>query len=109
MTRIRMHADEVFTDVALVRRLLAAQFPRWADLTIEPVPSYGTDHDIYRLGVDLRAAAPDRLGHRAGNPGSPVVAEARAAPAAPPAGAPRDGATGGDVPVRLVGLRVAAR
>jgi aminoglycoside phosphotransferase (APT) family kinase protein len=43
MTRIRMHADEVFTDAALVRRLLAAQFPHWAHLPIEPVSSYGTD------------------------------------------------------------------
>jgi len=37
-----MHADEVDTDVSLVRRLLAAQFPHWADLPIEPVPSAGT-------------------------------------------------------------------
>src|SRR5947207_15588891 len=56
-----MHADEVDTDVALVRRLLAAQFPRWADLAIEPVVSYGTDHDIYRLGDDLAARLP-RIG-----------------------------------------------
>jgi len=61
MPRIRMHADEVFTDVALVRRLLAAQFPHWAHLTIEPVPSYGTDHDIYRLGADLCVRLP-RIG-----------------------------------------------
>src|SRR5437763_16074234 len=53
-----MHADEVDTDVALVRRLLAAQFPRWADLGIEPVVSYGTDHDIYSLGDDLAARLP---------------------------------------------------
>lgn len=58
MTRIRMHADEVFTDVALVRRLLAAQFPHWADLPIEPVSSSGTDHDIYRLGAELCVRLP---------------------------------------------------
>ena len=45
-----MHADEISTDVDLVRRLLAAQFPQWANLPIERVASYGTDHDIYRLG-----------------------------------------------------------
>jgi aminoglycoside phosphotransferase (APT) family kinase protein len=53
-----MHADEVETDVALVRRLLAAQFPEWAELEITPVESYGTDHDIYRLGRQLAARLP---------------------------------------------------
>jgi aminoglycoside phosphotransferase (APT) family kinase protein len=57
----RMHAGEVETDVALVRRLLAGQFPRWAGLPIEPVESYGTDHDIYRLGDHLAARLP-RIG-----------------------------------------------
>lgn len=61
MAAAKMHADEVDTDVALVRRLLAAQFPHWADLAIEPVLSYGTDHDIYRLGNRLAARLP-RLG-----------------------------------------------
>jgi len=56
-----MHADEVVTDVALVRRLLAGQFPHWANLTIDPVVSYGTDHDIYRLGDHLAARLP-RIG-----------------------------------------------
>jgi aminoglycoside phosphotransferase (APT) family kinase protein len=61
MARIRMHADEIHTDVALVRRLLAGQFPHWADLPIDPVESYGTDHDIYRLGDHLAARLP-RIG-----------------------------------------------
>ena len=56
-----MHADEIGTDVALVRRLLAGQFPHWADLTITRVASYGTDHDIYRLGDHLAARLP-RIG-----------------------------------------------
>lgn len=56
-----MHADEIDTDVELVRRLLAGQFPHWADLAIEPVVSYGTDHDIYRLGDELAARLP-RIG-----------------------------------------------
>ena len=53
-----MHADEIETDASLVRRLLADQFPRWADLSITPVPSYGTDHDIYRLGDELVVRLP---------------------------------------------------
>jgi hypothetical protein len=35
----KMHADEVHTDAALVRRLLAGQLPQWADLPIERVAS----------------------------------------------------------------------
>jgi aminoglycoside phosphotransferase (APT) family kinase protein len=58
MGATRMDADEVETDVALVRRLLAGQFPHWADLPVEPVASYGTDHDIYRLGEHLAARLP---------------------------------------------------
>lgn len=48
-----MHADELHTDVPLVRRLLAAQFPQWAALPIEPVSSSGTDNALYRLGADM--------------------------------------------------------
>ena len=54
----RMHSDEVDTDASLVRRLLAAQFPQWADLPIEPVHSAGTDNAIYRLGHDMAVRLP---------------------------------------------------
>ena len=53
-----MHADEVATDASLVRRLLAAQFPDWAGLPIERVPSSGTDNAIYRLGDDMAVRLP---------------------------------------------------
>ena len=56
----RMHADEVDTDVALVRRLLAGQFPHWAELPIEPVLPFGTDNALYRVGDDLLARLPRR-------------------------------------------------
>ncbi|MDH4103498.1 MAG: aminoglycoside phosphotransferase family protein [Thermoleophilia bacterium] len=48
-----MHVDEVSTDVALARRLVAAQFPEWAALGLEPVRSSGTDNALYRLGADM--------------------------------------------------------
>ncbi len=54
----KMHADEVDIDVDLVRRLLAAQFPQWEDLAIEPVPSAGTVNAIYRLGDDMAVRLP---------------------------------------------------
>ncbi|CAM3592072.1 aminoglycoside phosphotransferase family protein [Kibdelosporangium persicum] len=53
-----MHADEIPTSVALVRRLLAAQFPQWADLPISRVTSSGTVNALYRLGEDLVVRLP---------------------------------------------------
>ena len=53
-----MHANEVETDIALVRRLLAARMPEWAGLSIAPVRSGGTDHAIYRLGGDMAVRLP---------------------------------------------------
>ncbi len=53
-----MHEDEVDTDVSLVGRLLAAQFPQWTDLPIEPVRSAGTVNAIYRLGDDMAVRLP---------------------------------------------------
>jgi aminoglycoside phosphotransferase (APT) family kinase protein len=57
----KMHADELLTDVPLVQRLLAAQFPEWAALPIERVPSSGTDNALYRLGDDMVVRLP-RIG-----------------------------------------------
>jgi aminoglycoside phosphotransferase (APT) family kinase protein len=54
----KMHADEVAIESALVGRLLAAQFPHWADLPVEPVPSAGTNNAIYRLGDGLAVHLP---------------------------------------------------
>lgn len=53
-----MHADEVPTDVALVRRLLAVQFPHWAGLPVVPFPSGGTVNAVYRLGDDMAVRLP---------------------------------------------------
>lgn len=58
MSAARMHADEVDTDASLVRRLLAAQFPHWADLPIQPVRSAGTDNALYRLGENMAVRLP---------------------------------------------------
>lgn len=53
-----MHDDEVQTSVDLVRRLLVDQAPQWADLPLVLVESYGTDHDIYRLGDTMCVRLP---------------------------------------------------
>src|SRR5215204_4443534 len=61
MSRTKMHADEIETSITLVHRLLSGQFPQWADLPTALVPSYGTDHDIYRIGDHMAARLP-RIG-----------------------------------------------
>lgn len=48
-----MHPGEVEIDADLVRRLLATQLPKWAELPLERVRSSGTDHAIYRLGAEM--------------------------------------------------------
>lgn len=53
-----MHEDQVPTSVDLVRRLLAAQHPHWADLPVTPVAEAGTDHALYRLGEELLVRLP---------------------------------------------------
>lgn len=53
-----MHADEIHTDVALVARLVAGQFPHWAHLPIQRVASAGTDNALYRLGDDMVVRLP---------------------------------------------------
>jgi aminoglycoside phosphotransferase (APT) family kinase protein len=53
-----MHHDELDIDASLVRRLLASQFPRWAELPIERIEPTGTDNAIYRLGEDMVVRLP---------------------------------------------------
>ena len=55
-----MHPDELDIDPGLVRRLLAAQFPDWAGLPLEPVFPRGTDNRLFRLGDDLVVRLPCR-------------------------------------------------
>ncbi|HEX4680162.1 MAG TPA: aminoglycoside phosphotransferase family protein [Gaiellaceae bacterium] len=63
----KMHEDELDTDEALVRRLLAAQFPHWAELPIQALPVGGTDNAIYRLGDELSVRLPRRADWAAGS------------------------------------------
>jgi aminoglycoside phosphotransferase (APT) family kinase protein len=50
---VPMHAEEIEIDDALVRHLVATQFPELADRQIMRVEPWGTDNAIYRLGDDL--------------------------------------------------------
>src|SRR3712207_4667561 len=52
------HTDRIHIDATLVRRLVAAQFPRWADLPIRPVEHDGWDNTTFRLGEDMSVRLP---------------------------------------------------
>lgn len=58
MPNANMHPDEVTTDIALVKRLIAAQLPQWSQLPVQPVLSSGTDNALYRLGHDMVVRLP---------------------------------------------------
>ncbi|MDG4861078.1 aminoglycoside phosphotransferase family protein [Streptomyces sp. T-3] len=45
-------------DAALVKRLLAAQFPQWSELPVTPVEVDGWDNRTYRLGDDKTVRLP---------------------------------------------------
>ncbi|MEY9855606.1 aminoglycoside phosphotransferase (APT) family kinase protein [Catenulispora sp. GAS73] len=50
-------------DVALVERLIAAQFPQWAGLPVTPVELDGWDNRTYRLGADMTVRLPTAAGY----------------------------------------------
>jgi aminoglycoside phosphotransferase (APT) family kinase protein len=53
-----MHESQVDVRPGELRRLLTSQFPEWAELAIDRVPSSGTDNTIYRLGDELVVRLP---------------------------------------------------
>lgn len=50
-------------DAALVKRLIAAQFPQWSDLPVTPVEVDGWDNRTYRLGDGMTARLPTAAGY----------------------------------------------
>ncbi|MEJ7795334.1 MAG: aminoglycoside phosphotransferase family protein [Nocardioides sp.] len=52
--------------INLVRRLVAAQFPRWAGLSVRSVPRQGNDNRTFRLGEELSCRLPSAAGYVAG-------------------------------------------
>jgi aminoglycoside phosphotransferase (APT) family kinase protein len=53
-----MHDDRLAIDAETVRRLVAAQFPAWADLPVRAVRRDGWDNSTFRLGAGLKARLP---------------------------------------------------
>jgi aminoglycoside phosphotransferase (APT) family kinase protein len=58
ITRNDINAD-------LVRRLVAAQFPQWADLPIRPVQFGGWDNRTFHLGEEMSVRLPSAAGYAA--------------------------------------------
>ncbi|MGS2590031.1 aminoglycoside phosphotransferase family protein [Streptomyces hebeiensis] len=54
----QMHPGTHPIDDGLVRRLVAGQFPQWAELAIQRFPSGGTVNAMYRLGDDMVVRLP---------------------------------------------------
>jgi aminoglycoside phosphotransferase (APT) family kinase protein len=50
--------DREDIDVALVERLISAQFPQWADLPISPAVPQGWDNKTFRLGAEMSIRLP---------------------------------------------------
>ncbi len=53
-----MHGNKLDIDVSLVSRLVAKQFPQWANLAIRPVESGGWDNRIFHLGEHMTVRLP---------------------------------------------------
>lgn len=77
-----MHANEVEVDEALARRLLAAQFPEWADRPVTRIEPAGTVNAVFRVGADLALRLP-RLDGRTKAGGKEIEWLPRLAPLLP--------------------------
>jgi aminoglycoside phosphotransferase (APT) family kinase protein len=95
-------------DVPLVRRLIAAQFPEWADLPIRLVAFGGCDNRTFHLGghmsVRLPSAAPYALQVAKEHRWLPKLTPLLPLPIPGPSG---DGTPGRRLPLALVRLPLA--
>jgi len=58
------HIDREDIDVSLVSRLVATQFPHWADLPVKPVELGGWDNRTFHLGDQMTVRLPSAKGYR---------------------------------------------
>ena len=64
-TEVPVPADKLEIDAPLVGRLVAAQFPQWAELPIEPVEPGGWDNRTFRLGSEMSVRLPSHQAYAA--------------------------------------------
>jgi aminoglycoside phosphotransferase (APT) family kinase protein len=55
---MKMHANEIETNVALVSTLIASQFPQWQNLLVTPFESSGSSNKLYQLGDTMVVRMP---------------------------------------------------
>src|SRR2546429_8094373 len=53
-----MDEEQPVIDATLVRRMVAAQFPRWAELPVRPAAARGWDNRIFHLGEHMIVRLP---------------------------------------------------
>jgi aminoglycoside phosphotransferase (APT) family kinase protein len=53
-----MHSGQLSVSFATVRGLIAAQFPQWAGLSVQPVAGAGTANAVFRIGQEVVARFP---------------------------------------------------
>ncbi|MEV4347473.1 aminoglycoside phosphotransferase family protein [Actinoplanes sp. NPDC049596] len=73
-----LHEDEIPVSEAIVRSLIVAQCPQWADLPLSPAGG-GTENTMYRLGSSLLVRLPRSVGRAA-----PLLTEQRWLPVLAP-------------------------
>ena len=59
----KLKAGKFDVDAALVGRLVAGQFPQWADLPVTPVADDGWDNWTFRLGDRMKVRLPSASGY----------------------------------------------
>ena len=55
-----MSANRMDIDISLVARLVAEQFPKWANLSIKAVEPGGWDNKTFRLGETMSLRSPGK-------------------------------------------------
>jgi len=71
----KMHAHQIDVTADDVKRLISAQFPRWAAETVVRVPSYGTTNAMFKLGADKVVRLPFIPGDGVGVPVESAILE----------------------------------
>lgn len=55
------NTDKIHVDTSLIRRLIATQFPQWADFPIKPIKAGGWDNRTFHLGEYMTVRLPSAV------------------------------------------------
>jgi len=100
-----MDVEQPVIDDTLVRRMVAAQFPQWADFPVRSAAVGGWDNKTFHLGAHMmRALAERRRLFGAGGEGTPLASEIGAFAASSDSNAFGDRRAGGRLSLEVVHL-----